>query len=132
MDGIRHIDRLALSDGFAAVEAFHDGQFMTVVFDELGEFQQSRLAVARCLETPTSVVECLSRFGDRIIDVACIARCDLCQRLARCGVRGGECLAGIRRTECPVYEGVGRQLKARRNGLVLGSGQRFMHCWLPT
>ncbi|MNT12782.1 hypothetical protein D3C72_1477250 [compost metagenome] len=132
MDRIGNIDRLALADRLAAVEAFHDRQFVPVALEQLGEFQQDFLALRRCELTPTAVFKGFPRLGDCVVDIACITRRDIGEFFAGGRVGRDKCLAGFGRNEGAVDEGVGGQLKVCGNRPVFGGGQRFMHDWLPT
>ncbi|MNK95679.1 hypothetical protein D3C87_1159260 [compost metagenome] len=93
MDRIGNVDRLALADRLAAVEAFHDRQFVPVALEQLGEFQQDFLALRRRTLTPASVFESFPRLGDRMVNIVCVTGGDIGQFFACGGVGRGECLA---------------------------------------
>ncbi|MNV74449.1 hypothetical protein D3C71_1676670 [compost metagenome] len=49
IDGVWHVDRLAFTNWFAAVETFQHSQLMRMGFHEMSQLQQNGLALCRML-----------------------------------------------------------------------------------
>ncbi|MNM58390.1 hypothetical protein D3C81_696210 [compost metagenome] len=131
VDGFRHVDVLALADRLAAVQRFQHGQFVGVVFQQLGELQQHVLAVVRLHLRPGALFEHALGGGHGHVHVVDVAGGDFGQLLAGGRVGGDEGVARDGIAELTVDERLGTQLQFGGEGRVLLLAQQISHCVFP-
>ena len=82
VDGLGNVDRLAVADRFAAVEALHHRQFAPVAGDQLAQADQHVLAPGRMQPRPVPLLERLAGLLYGEVNVRGIACRDGAERLA--------------------------------------------------
>ncbi|MCY1533857.1 hypothetical protein D9M68_692060 [compost metagenome] len=127
MDGLGDVDVLAFANGFAAVQAFHHSQFMSVVFEQLGKPQEDRLALTGGAQVPTAVFICLAGTGYGQVDIAGVTGCDVRQQFAGGRIGGGERPARKRIAEATVDERLGGEIHLRGDRRVPLFTQQLSH-----
>ena len=118
MDRLGDVDGFAIIDRFAAVDAFHHGQFTGIAGHQFAQTDQRIFAFAGVQTRPTPIIECLSGLGHGEIDVGPITGGDLGDHLPRRRVDRVKGVARYRRAIRAINIGRGWQIQGLRNRAV--------------
>ncbi|MNF94468.1 hypothetical protein D3C84_771800 [compost metagenome] len=130
MNGVRHIDQLALADWLAAVETLKDRQFVAMPFEQIGKLQQDGFALFWRNGSPAAILKRFLGVADREIDICRRASGDVRQKLTGRRIVRGEGFARDRGFERAVDEGIAGERNVFGDGGVFGLGQEITHGWL--
>ncbi|MNS59543.1 hypothetical protein D3C72_925030 [compost metagenome] len=131
VDGVRDVDQLTLTDRFAAIEAFEDGQFVLMAFKQVCKLQQNRFALPRRNRSPASILKGLFGIAHRKVDILGRTGGDVSQKLTRRRIVRGEGFARDRGFKRAIDECLGGQRNVFGQSGILGLVQKITHGWLP-
>ncbi len=109
LDGVHHasdVDIHGEGDGLAHVERFEKSEFVRMLLDEPGEFQERLLAILRIHFRPDAALEGAAGGLHSDIDIRLVAGRDLSEELSVHGRHAFEGLAACRVDELAVDEGL--------------------------